>query len=37
MAADTSLHYLLSLTQEISNYTTHIEYTIKNTEEIKSY
>jgi len=35
MAADTSLHYLLSLTQEISIYTTHMEYRIKNTEKIK--
>jgi len=34
MAANTSLHYLLSSTEEISIYTTHIEYTIKNKEKL---
>jgi len=36
MAANTSLHYFLSLTEEISIYTTPIEYTIKNTEKLNS-
>jgi hypothetical protein len=35
MAADTGLHYLLSLTQEISIYTTHIENRIKITKKNK--